>query len=218
MNVGLLFVPVSVYQMLRGALVLFVGLFSVLFLGRRLARAQWMALATVMLGVAVVGFSSVGGAKTQIESFAAASGGEEADPLLGVCLILVAQILCVRFCGGNRKVAHAYRTQHRNSVCSRGEDHGGALGGAACASFQRLVLAKAALTSPQLAVGYEGFFGLSTTLVGLPLLYVLFGRSAAGHGGYFDAPTGWNQIVSNPTVWGSSVVIAIRFVKRDSSS
>jgi drug/metabolite transporter (DMT)-like permease len=36
MNVGLLYTPVSIYQMTRGALVLFVGTFSVLFLRRRL--------------------------------------------------------------------------------------------------------------------------------------------------------------------------------------
>ena len=36
MNVGLLFVAASIYQMTRGALVLFVGLFSVLFLRRKL--------------------------------------------------------------------------------------------------------------------------------------------------------------------------------------
>ena len=36
MNVGLLFTPVSIYQMTRGALVLFVGVFSVIFLKRRL--------------------------------------------------------------------------------------------------------------------------------------------------------------------------------------
>ena len=36
MNVGLLYTPVSIYQMTRGALVLFVGVFSVIFLRRRL--------------------------------------------------------------------------------------------------------------------------------------------------------------------------------------
>jgi len=36
MNVGLLYTPVSIYQMTRGALVLFVALLSVLFLRRRL--------------------------------------------------------------------------------------------------------------------------------------------------------------------------------------
>lgn len=36
MNVGLLYTPVSIYQMTRGALVLFVGMLSVVFLRRRL--------------------------------------------------------------------------------------------------------------------------------------------------------------------------------------
>jgi drug/metabolite transporter (DMT)-like permease len=36
MNVGLLYTPVSIYQMTRGALVLFVGILSVFFLHRRL--------------------------------------------------------------------------------------------------------------------------------------------------------------------------------------
>jgi hypothetical protein len=40
MNVGLLYTPVSIYQMTRGALVLFVGILSVLFLHRRLYLYQ----------------------------------------------------------------------------------------------------------------------------------------------------------------------------------
>jgi drug/metabolite transporter (DMT)-like permease len=92
MNLGLVLTPVSVFQMLRGALVLWVGLFSVLFLKRRLTGSQWASLFVVMLGVAVVGLSSTSGAP-------AAEGDEEgrdADRgLLGICLILFAQILCV---------------------------------------------------------------------------------------------------------------------------
>ena len=41
MNVGLLYTPVSIYQMTRGALVLFVGILSVLFLRRRLHLYQY---------------------------------------------------------------------------------------------------------------------------------------------------------------------------------
>jgi drug/metabolite transporter (DMT)-like permease len=40
MNVGLLYTPVSIYQMTRGALVLFVGVLSVLFLRRKLYLYQ----------------------------------------------------------------------------------------------------------------------------------------------------------------------------------
>lgn len=57
MNVGLLFVVPSIYQMTRGALVLFVGLFSVIFLKRKLYLFQWFALFTVVLGVAIVGLA-----------------------------------------------------------------------------------------------------------------------------------------------------------------
>ncbi|KNG83232.1 putative nucleotide-sugar transporter [Aspergillus nomiae NRRL 13137] len=57
MNVGLLFVAASIYQMTRGALVLFVGLFSVLFLHRKLYFYQWVALFVVVLGVALVGLA-----------------------------------------------------------------------------------------------------------------------------------------------------------------
>jgi len=42
MNVGLLYTPVSIYQMTRGALVLFVGVFSVIFLRRRLWLYQYV--------------------------------------------------------------------------------------------------------------------------------------------------------------------------------
>ena len=54
-NVGLIMVPASIYQMVRGFLVVFVGLFSVVFLKRRLSLNQWGGLFLVVLGVALVG-------------------------------------------------------------------------------------------------------------------------------------------------------------------
>ena len=56
-NVGLIMVPASIYQMVRGFLVVFVGLFSVIFLKRRLSRSQWGGLFLVVLGVSLVGMS-----------------------------------------------------------------------------------------------------------------------------------------------------------------
>lgn len=57
MNSGLLFVPVSVFQMVRGALPLWVGLFSIIFLNRHLSREKWCSLAIITLGVALVGYA-----------------------------------------------------------------------------------------------------------------------------------------------------------------
>lgn len=57
MNAGLLLVAASIYQMTRGALVLFVGIFSVVFLRRKLYAFQWLSLVGVMVGVALVGLA-----------------------------------------------------------------------------------------------------------------------------------------------------------------
>ncbi|WYZ40312.1 hypothetical protein EsH8_IV_000653 [Colletotrichum jinshuiense] len=96
MNIGLLLVVASIYQMTRGALVLFVGVFSVVFLKRRLFLFHWVSLAGVVLGVAIVGLA---GAiyhedKSKTESIAA-DGSPESSAFLtviGVLLIAGAQI------------------------------------------------------------------------------------------------------------------------------
>ncbi|GAC73912.1 predicted integral membrane protein [Moesziomyces antarcticus T-34] len=94
MNVGLLFTPVSIYQMTRGALVLWVGVFSVIFLRRHLHLFQWLSLVTVMMGVSVVGLS--GTVFKAPEASPSSDGDDEipetAQALLGVLLILFAQL------------------------------------------------------------------------------------------------------------------------------
>ncbi|KAK6210185.1 integral membrane protein [Colletotrichum tabaci] len=95
MNIGLLLVVASIYQMTRGALVLFVGVFSVVFLRRRLFLFQWLSLVGVVVGVALVGLA---GAiyhenKSKVEN--ADEGSPESNALLtviGVLLIAGAQI------------------------------------------------------------------------------------------------------------------------------
>lgn len=90
MSVGLLFVDASVFQMCRGVLVLFVGLFSVVFLRRRLMLYQWMSLLLVTLGVFVVGLSNV----TYNRHFDPNSSQalEASHALLGIGLIVGAQL------------------------------------------------------------------------------------------------------------------------------
>ncbi|KAG0148299.1 hypothetical protein CROQUDRAFT_654996 [Cronartium quercuum f. sp. fusiforme G11] len=91
MNVGLLFVPVSVFQMIRGALPLWVGLFSVFFLKRTLRCDKWFSLAIITFGVAVVGFA--GSRETPSESPANMTGSDDGTrTVLGVFLIFFAQL------------------------------------------------------------------------------------------------------------------------------
>lgn len=57
MNIGLLYTPVSIYQMTRGAVILIIGLMSVVFLKKKITKLEWISLFVVFLGVFLVGFS-----------------------------------------------------------------------------------------------------------------------------------------------------------------
>ncbi|KIK00919.1 hypothetical protein K443DRAFT_99530, partial [Laccaria amethystina LaAM-08-1] len=89
MNVGLLYTPVSISQMTRGALVSFVGIFSVVFLRRRLELYQWMSLCLVVVGVTIVGLSGKG-LRTVKES--SQGGTKTINVLIGIFFILCPQI------------------------------------------------------------------------------------------------------------------------------
>lgn len=82
MNVGLTYVVASVYQMLRGGVVIFTGLFSVLFLRAKLPLHRVWGLVAVMLGVVAVGLTSI--------LLRPAKSNKE--PAVGVAMILVAQL------------------------------------------------------------------------------------------------------------------------------
>uniref|UniRef100_A0A0G4HTK9 EamA domain-containing protein n=1 Tax=Chromera velia CCMP2878 TaxID=1169474 RepID=A0A0G4HTK9_9ALVE len=80
-------VAASVYQMLRGAVVLFIGVASVMFLGRRLPLYKWIVLCLVFFGVLFVGLSAVLFPDPE-EEMSLGGGG-----LFGLILIILAQIV-----------------------------------------------------------------------------------------------------------------------------
>ncbi|KAF9107622.1 hypothetical protein BGX27_008682 [Mortierella sp. AM989] len=96
MNVGLIYCAASVYQMLRGALVIFTGILSVIFLGRRLLAYEWFALFTIVMGIATVGLASVLAQKDKPVAGDSEPGSDEAiqaaKAILGIFLVLFAQI------------------------------------------------------------------------------------------------------------------------------
>ncbi|KAI5123311.1 hypothetical protein M0805_009332 [Coniferiporia weirii] len=190
MNVGLLYTPVSIYQMTRGALVLFVGILSVLFLHRRLWFYQWLSLVTVMLGVSIVGLSgsmtkdavkenamSFLHAVTAPSSLAARSADlpspepiespEATKVLVGVFFILFAQIFTATQFVVEEKIMSRYSV------------------------------------APLVAVGFEGLFGFLTIIIFMPVLAHFADRSM-----FFDLPRGWHQMIDTPTVLWSGVAIA----------
>ncbi|ROW14327.1 hypothetical protein VPNG_03948 [Cytospora leucostoma] len=186
MNAGLLLVAASIYQMTRGALVLFVGLFSVLFLRRRLQLFQWVSLVGVVLGVAVVGLAgaiwpdqkkaAAVGAPAEHAGASAAAAAVDADALLavvGVLMIAGAQVFTA--------------TQF---------------------VLEEWLLERSTI-DPIRVVGWEGLFGFTVTVLGMVVLHFAIGRTEAGRYGPFDIVEGWRQWTHNPRVALSSFLIMI---------
>lgn len=92
MNVGLILTSASIYQMLRGAVVIFTGLFSYLFLNRRLRVYEWASLVMVVVGVGIVGLSSVLFPQKKPDETVINGDAFDYSSLLGVGLVLGAQV------------------------------------------------------------------------------------------------------------------------------
>lgn len=92
MNIGLLYVPVSIYQMIRGALVLFVGFMSIIFLKRKVTVVQWWGLTTVTFGVFIVGLSARYAAQNNKKIIAEGLEKTPWEVTLGIFMVLFAQV------------------------------------------------------------------------------------------------------------------------------
>jgi len=114
--IGLTLTYASSFQMLRGAVIVFTGLFSKFFLRRRITKVKWVGIACVIMGLAVVGICDMiygehkGGKHNQTEALFhqeyvggsirgvnvdAEDGGDKkaAHIILGDVLIVCAQVI-----------------------------------------------------------------------------------------------------------------------------
>lgn len=194
MNVGLLFVAASIYQMTRGALVLFVGLFSVIFLKRHLSGWKWASLFVVVLGVAVVGLAGAleqkdgapklpgdtrpGGDKLDLvhlarDAVSTLEAHTAAETILGILMIAGAQIFTASQFVLEERIMEKYSMD------------------------------------PIQVVGWEGTFGFLVTLMGMGILHAAVGQTPAGRGGYFDAREGFHELFHNRAIAVTSVLIMI---------
>ncbi|RPA99663.1 hypothetical protein L873DRAFT_1806151 [Choiromyces venosus 120613-1] len=179
MNVGLLFVAASIYQMTRGALVLFVGLFSVLFLKRHLRGFQWFALLIVVAGVGIVGLAGV--------------LWKEEQPVKGDHILVTSTPdvpIAVKTIIGVLLIAGAQIFTATQFVV---EEH---------------ILEHYAL-EPLKVVGWEGIFGFIVTVIGMGILHYTIGQTPQGKYGYFDAVEGYRQITEYRNVAFSSIAIMV---------
>jgi drug/metabolite transporter (DMT)-like permease len=186
MNVGFLFVVPSIYQMTRGALVIFVGFFSVVFLKKRLHLYQWFALVTVVLGVGIVGL-------------AGAVYDETPKPVSTMAVIKEVTAHAVR----DLQTPEAVKTIVGVLLIA-----GAQIFTATQFVLEEFILEKYAL-EPLKVVGWEGLFGFFVTFVGMIILHLTIGRTASGQYGYFDAVEGWREITSYRSIGISSILIMI---------
>jgi drug/metabolite transporter (DMT)-like permease len=188
MNVGLLFVVASIYQMTRGALVLFVGLFSLVFLKRRLYLYQWLALVLVVLGVGIVGLA---GALCKEDSKSSSAGA----------LLLVKEVVA-----RTKDIATSPDALH--TIVGIFLIAGAQIFTATQFVLEEFILGKYAL-EPLKVVGWEGLFGFLVTALGMMVLHLAIGSTDAGRYGYFDAVEGWRQLSTNRAIGVSSILIMI---------
>jgi len=89
--IGIMYIPASVWQMLRGSALVFCALLSVVFLKRKLYAYNWLGLFFCVVGITSVGLANVLGTK-QDDS----SGGASEDTgflVYGMTLVLLGQIV-----------------------------------------------------------------------------------------------------------------------------
>ncbi|XP_061610621.1 solute carrier family 35 member F6 [Phyllopteryx taeniolatus] len=86
MYVALNMTSASSFQMLRGAVIIFTGLLSVAFLGRRLLTSQWIGILITILGLVIVGLADfVSGHHDDSHKLS--------DVITGDLLIIMAQVI-----------------------------------------------------------------------------------------------------------------------------
>ncbi|XP_032654516.1 solute carrier family 35 member F6 isoform X1 [Chelonoidis abingdonii] len=85
MYVALNMTSASSFQMLRGAVIIFTGLLSVAFLGRKLVPSQWLGILVTMAGLVVVGLADMLGTHDETHKLS--------EVITGDLLIIMAQVI-----------------------------------------------------------------------------------------------------------------------------
>ncbi|QIW95527.1 hypothetical protein AMS68_001045 [Peltaster fructicola] len=198
MNAGLLLVAPSIYQMTRGALVLFVGLMSVIFLKRHLGAWKWGSLFIVVAGVAVVGLAGALEKKHSAHAnMISALASIKQAHIPGVAKRIAKDML-------STKAAHTAAETTLGVLM---------IAGAQIFTASQFVLEESIMEhysmDPLQVVGWEGTFGFVVTLLAMGILHAVIGSTPAGRGGIFDAEDGFRQMFTHRMIAITSVLIMI---------
>ena len=87
-QIGLIFTPVSIYQMLKGSILLFSAALSVMFLKKRMYRHNWVGVSMCVVALSLVGVSSV---MTIDDQPVVVSYWES---VFGIVIVVLGQVVC----------------------------------------------------------------------------------------------------------------------------
>eukprot|EP00443_Scrippsiella_acuminata_P086705 CAMPEP_0115516304 /NCGR_PEP_ID=MMETSP0271-20121206/76693_1 /TAXON_ID=71861 /ORGANISM="Scrippsiella trochoidea, Strain CCMP3099" /LENGTH=362 /DNA_ID=CAMNT_0002946963 /DNA_START=42 /DNA_END=1127 /DNA_ORIENTATION=+ len=85
--IGMLYIPASVWQMLRGSSIVFACLLSIIFLKRKMYAFNWLGLALCVAGVTLVGLANVYGSNST------SSSGDVGSMVFGMSLVIAGQVV-----------------------------------------------------------------------------------------------------------------------------
>lgn len=85
--IGMLYIPASVWQMLRGSSIVFACLLSIVFLKRKMFAFNWMGLLLCVAGVSLVGLANVLGGPSD------GSAGDAGNLVFGMGLVIAGQVV-----------------------------------------------------------------------------------------------------------------------------
>mmetsp|Transcript_75631 Transcript_75631/g.213798 ORF Transcript_75631/g.213798 Transcript_75631/m.213798 type:complete len:409 (+) Transcript_75631:83-1309(+) len=92
-SMGFLYLPASIWQLLRGAEMVFAAILSVTFLKRKLLTYHWAGLCLCTIGIVLVGFASVGGENSKASKSDDGSGGDLGLLFTGMAFALAGQVV-----------------------------------------------------------------------------------------------------------------------------
>ncbi|KAL4853473.1 Solute carrier family 35 member F6 [Chlorella vulgaris] len=217
LNLGLCFTSASVFQMLRGTLVIFAGLLTILLLHRRLHAHHWLGIVLIGAGAALVGASSLlhaphhhhqtppthglGAAQHQ----SVGSGSTEAHRQLSLRSLLLLDRLPVAVAGDSGADGDGGITAPSpllgNTLVVLAQ-----LLAAACIIVEEKYLVR--YRAPVLlAVGLEGFWGLALCCAALPALSLIQGPGGRPLDSFGQA---WEDVRSHPRLqWTTAAAVLV---------
>lgn len=86
--VGMLYIPASVWQMLRGCEIVFAAILAITFLKRRMFGFNWLGLLLCVIGVTCVSLSNIWGG-----SASPGASGDQSKLILGMGLVVGGQVV-----------------------------------------------------------------------------------------------------------------------------